>query len=1486
MIFLNKVKNNTFRLLVLLFALQMMEGMAQEQEAPQTAASTLEDRIISLQEKILGEGRTTQNLSEEDLASLPIGIYKQTNGLEYMILIDSAKFTTRGAFFNAYIVLEFTTTGKKLVFAGRNIAFQPGGLSVSTGSRLILVNNAPFDIVKDKITLNLLANQNYVEFDCNGFKSVNLKGAFVFSRDVLVPDESSGQYQSTERPNNPSNVTATFQVNSTDWGSLMTTINFTPFMVPSLKGLSFTVTDAIMDFSDVANPPNFQFPADYTHSFGSNINLWEGFFLREVKVKLFDELKTKNGRKEITAQNLIIDKIGVSGMFGVTPLFNREEGTMDGWPFSVDSIGVIIVKNQLRGGAFKGEVNIPMFDKDTPCKYRALVAQGTNGGTDFIFNIQPGRNLKADVLAADVEIYKTSTLTIAVIDGKFKPEALLHGHADIKGGDKLNIKALKFTNLHIISEAPYIKGGTWALTTTNGKADTKTGKDDGQNDIGKFPIVINRISFTHSQSMLRLGVEATLNLMNSSDKGFAATASVQVNGELVVTEERVGEEMVRNQDWKFKGIQVSDILIEAQGGVYSIYGRLSLYDNDKIYGNGFRGEVDATFTPGPKIKAIAQFGSVNGLRYWYVDGSVMLPAPIGTGFGVYGFGGGMYYHMILEQENKYEVDDFVNVNGAADKTSVGKSRSGARYVPSADIGLGLKATVILGTLPSPEPFNGDATFEIAFNSNGGVRLIRFRGEGYFMTPIEKRSAQVPIYADLDILYDFSNKSLHANLDTYVNVAGGMLKGIHPGGLAGSAVLHFDPEDWYIHIGTPEQRIGLNFIGMFQTTSYFMVGTLVSPMPTPPSRVSEILGGMNLDFMRDENKLANGGGFAFGSSLEMNTGRLEVLIFYGQFSAGAGFDVMLKNYRDAHCVGSTSPIGINGWYASGQAWAYVQGNIGVFVNLKFIKGEFEILRIGAAAVLQAKLPNPFWMQGVVGGEFSVLGGLVKGNCRFKVTIGQMCEIEGVSSVTGVKVIAEVQPKSNDPEVSVFTAPQVAFNVPVNKEFEMMDANNNYKAYRVKLEHLNVTSNSVAIAGALQWNEASDVVIFNPSEILPPRSTVKVDVKVTWEEKVNGAWRAMGTNGNTESEADATSFSTGDAPSFIPEENVQYSYPVTGQFNFHKSEYAQGYMKLKMGQNYLFGTQENGQTWNLVARFIAAGQITGIDVPLVYEQGNAFIRYTLPTNLTNDKPYMVRFVKVPTVQNVIDQNVSSSDVQLSTSEAGDVSTQMRDIEGTLTLAEEKQLYESYFKTSKFNTFLDKINSMTGYLTVGRIIPGIEVAEPAAWGYVSEVFDKVDLSGHNQTAALIGVEALPNNPWYLQYTYPRTYQYYPVSSSIKIGWRNPEPVGIPPLKGMYIEQNITTPELQADDVLTNSVSVNTSGRITYAYALTYYTYRDFYDLKNKAFDQYLNSISSAPIGAKNLLFNSYYDIVNGQYQFKLIYRLPGLNTVTTSKTFSIDW
>jgi hypothetical protein len=1432
--------------------------VAQTTEAP---SSRLADKIIAIQDKIIQEGKTTNQLSEKDLASLPVGIPKDIGGITYWVIIDSARFTPQGAFFNAYVILDFKTSGKNIAFMGRNIAFQPGGLAAATSSKLLLASEESIPL-NNKVALILKADgRNFVEMDCNGFKSVNIKGFFEFERDFLLPENPDGTIAAGK-------MTASLEVNTTDWGSMMANINLPAFQIPKVKGLSFSVRDAVIDLSDTANPPNFQFPKDYINTNGNNINLWQGFFLREARVRLYKELESSRGKKEVLIQNMLIDNMGVSGSLGVTNVFGQDEGSLNGWPFSVDSLGITVVKSQLKGAAARGLMNIPFFDKDQPTKYSAMIFDN-NGETDFLFSLSPSRNLKANVLAAEVELLQNSTIIVARTAGKLKPEAILNGTITIKSGELLNLNRIEFNTLHLTSDAPYIKSGVFSMT------------GNGQQKAANYPLVINKLGFAFNQSQMNLTVDGAINLMNSSGNGFGAQAMVNISGEVKQIEETQGDLIVKRQEWRYKDTKFSNITINVKTGAFSLDGSLTIYDKDPIYGNGFRGEINATFTPGPKVKAIAQFGVVKDNRYWYVDAMVVLPAPVGTGFGLYGIGGGLYYGMALQRPNVNSVGNFVTKTGSSDRLDVGASRSDARYIPDPTVGLGFKATVALGLIPSPQPFNGDATFEMSFNSSGGLRMIRFQGQGYFMSELSfPRNKNAPIYANLEILFDFKNSSLHANLDTYVNI-GGVLQGVNAGGLAGSAVLHFAPDEWYIHIGTPEQRIGLNFIGLVKTGAYFMVGTYIPGMPAPPQAVSDILGGMDLNFMRNENALANGGGFAFGAGLEIKTPRIEVLIFYGQFSAGLGFDIMLKNYGSARCAGGSGPIGINGWYASGQAWAYFQGSIGVFVDLTFIKGEFEILRIGAAAVLQAKLPNPLWMRGVVGGQFSILGGLVSGNCRFSITIGEECQIEGVSSVTGVKVISSLKPQPADGEVDVFTGPQAAFNVSIDKEFEMMDLNNNFKAYRVKLDHFKIISDGKELAGTLQWNDNKDVVIINPAEILPPKSKVKADVKVHWEQKVNGTWQPLSANGKTEGEQMASEFNTGTAPDYIPESNVLYSYPMTAQHNFMKREYPDGYMKLKVGQSYLFNKSDSGKEWDFVARFTAAGQPVGLSSPLSYQNGN--ISYQLP-GIANDKVFNVHFVKVPKgAAQAVDKNVVSAEKQLASNEAGNISTTTKEIQGTVTLAEEKKLYESFFRSSKFNTFGEKLDAMTGYQTVGRIMPGFNVYEPGAWANLTEVFDKAEVAGIGAYEPLLQLEALPDNVWFSSRIYPTIYELYPAEKSLTISWRPIDKAGLPPLKSMSINQD-DFPELSEQD-LTSAVN-GKPGRSIFVYSLSYYAYRDFYELRQKAFDLYTSRIGAAPLGAFRLMSIPYYDVDKGPLRFNLSYKLPGINRITTTKTFVINW
>ncbi len=233
--------------------------------------------------------------------------------------------------------------------------------------------------------------------------------------------------------------------------------------------------------------------------------------------------------------------------------------------------------------------------------------------------------------------------------------------------------------------------------------------------MGGFLISISDIGLK-SMSDTQLGLDFTLklNLVGESSGSFAADAGLTLVGTL--------DEGAGIQSWKYKTIQVNEIGVDIDGGAFKINGRLIFYRNDVMYGDGFNGTVKAEFTPGLKVTATAIFGNVKEMRYWYADALINFPVgiPIFAGVGIYGFGGGVYYGMKMDNQGV--------------GSDLGRTASGVVYVPDERSGLGLKAIVSIGSYPKPEAFNADVTFEISFFKGGGVRYIAFGGNGYIVTP--------------------------------------------------------------------------------------------------------------------------------------------------------------------------------------------------------------------------------------------------------------------------------------------------------------------------------------------------------------------------------------------------------------------------------------------------------------------------------------------------------------------------------------------------------------------------------------------------------------------------------------------------------------------------------------------------------------------------------------------------------------------------------
>ncbi|MDC1162535.1 hypothetical protein OAT18_03755, partial [Tenacibaculum sp.] len=956
--------------------------------------------------------------------------------------------------------------------------------------------------------------------------------------------------------------------------------------------------------------------------------------------------------------------------------------------------------------------------------------------------------------------------------------------------------------------------------------------------------------------------------------------------------------------------------VEANLGSVKFKGLVDIKDNDPVYGNGFYGELEADFND-INVKATAWFGKTD-VRYWYVDAyadlSGMPTKPTIGVVSVNGFGGGAYYHMTKKSNPPKLVYD-----GTPVKTP--GPPSGMDYVPDADSGLGFRA--MLGfELGSGKAFNGKIGFEMAFNRHGGLNRILFFGEAHIMKspkfkfgdkfkdkltkmqdkindfgennkviqklkeknlveyskvafPQNGLTFDVGIDAHFSMEMDFKNRSFHSEMEVYVNTPGNFFSGVGPRGRAGWAVFHTGPDGWYLHMGKPTDRIGLRVgIGGFsvKATTYLMIGDKIPGSPPPPQIVADILGVDlgKLDYMRDLNALGDGRGFAIGMDLSVDTGDITFLVFYARLMAGVGFDIMIKDYGDTACKGS-GQIGIDGWYANGQAYAYVAGELGIKVDLWFFSAKIPILKAGAAVLLQAKLPNPSWFRGYVGGYFSVLGGLIEGRFRFKLELGDECEIIGGAPLGGLKIISGITPDDEASEVDVFTTPQAAFNMKIDKSFELED-DQGVKTYRILLDEYTVTKDGKKIEGELEWTDSKDVANFISFDVLPPKSTIKVKVAVSFQELKSGTWVTIMAKGKKAQEIEERTFTTGEAPDYIPTKNIVYSYPVINQSYFYQKERASGYVRLKRGQPYLFSPESN---WKQKVRYTnVEGDISSNSVS--YDKGNRMVNFNF-SKLIKRKKYTVKIISFPPNQGDTENTVSYTNHDTG-QEGNVVKVRNKNVQDVVNNDAETELLKYTFTTSNYDTFAKKINAKRA---VKHYLEPIYSDVHAIQTDVrdSERIDAMELEGskYTENIPLVSVEAVLDDSYYKDRIFQLIYKGYPLESEFTFN-RDINLLGTVPKKGIDI-LTWYVPYLKERP---NYSLLNT--RIPFRYHMPYHYKRDFIDIQYKIVNKYLHEPDEykTQIQKYNYIINGAFPAIrSGKYKVKMQYTMPG-NILGTKAIF----
>ncbi|NIG55052.1 hypothetical protein [Chitinophaga sp. Cy-1792] len=1452
---------------ILLSLLFVKPALAMEDPVPAAVADTsLLDLAVShandVFEDIKKKSHFINALSSEDMGTLPVGIVREINGRIYVIAIDSAKLTPTGATFNAYFKFTFPGTKTELIFGAKNVAFTPGGIAASASTKLVLLNTKSIPINSHIDLIFPGDGSNYIEWDCNGFKAANLAGIFEFDKSWISPDDAAAD-----------KLRASMKVTVNDLNNIMATVDIPAFHINNLSDFSFKVKNATVDLSDVANPAGMTVTADMLEDASSPL-LWRGFYLQEVQVGLPQQLATAKGRPMVTVKNFYIDDQGISGSLSAANLVPLGEASLGGWGISVDKLGLSFSKNKLNGGELGGLMEIGFLGKD-PLGYNASVSM-RGSDTYYSFGVNTTVDKAYPFFAGEIKLNKNSRIQVSKTATDFLPVAVLSGKVTLSHS-LLSVKDISFQDLTLSTQRPYVHSGIFDINT------------DGNSKMSGFPIGFDSIHIGLSEGKVAIGAKVRLNFMNSSDKGFSGSTSFVITAaqQEQTQQVEVDHQMVTKTTthWKLDKVTINDIALTVNVMAFKLKGIVTIFDNHPLFGNGFRGMLDFQVSELiPKAKATAYFGSKDDYRYWHVDAYIGVTIPIGPVIQITGMMGGMSYHMERPANfDPYQARDSVDKKGGMtqDLSEI------FRYMPVKEAGLGFIGGVSLSFVQEVV-VNVNVALEIQFGTDGGFRYAQFDGAGYCVhLPLKaKNNAEAgedetaPVWVQFKMRYDNVNSTFDANFKTYINIAG-ILRGTNDRGLVGEAAFHVAPTDWWFYIGRPSQMFGLNIVGLAEIRTYFMMGTKVEDMPPLPAEVREVFDDVNTDFMAMENSMSTGRGFGFGAHFKV--GFSFDFGVYGDFALGAGTDILLRNYGEARCKGSNSVIGFNGWYASGQAYVYVKGDVGIRVKVFGKKRGFSIASLSAAVLLQAKLPNPSWFRGMVGVKYRILGGLVSGKANIKIELGTQCEIVGAKELN-VQVISDIKPDDQAQDVSVFATPQVAFNLAVGKSFSMLNEYDEVATYRISLDELKLLKDQQEIKGTTEINPDGTAASLVLRDILPPVSKLTAAAKVHIERQNGSSWEALKTSGNIDYETKSVSFTTGEAPDNIPWENVAYSYPVRRQYNFYPKEYGKGYIKLKRGQPYLFTATDNaGKKWKVTAA-MAPVQGQPVNTNISYDESVAMVNFDIPATLNKETIYGFAIQRTSA-----DGETSASNVQQKSTtvvgEDGDTTTYAQNtLKGVATSGLTKELISYNFRTSRYSTFVQKMNGTTNPYDLFDV----------ATNYISvigqrfdtdESFDKFEIEGDASVATkpLITMKAVTGNSWYQYSLLPLLYNGYPFHPSMTIT-RDPANGGIPPLDAIRLYNNDYSLYQLSDAAMKDGVAPSIPGKCRFMYYVSFYANDDFNELMNKATRFYINGGTPTP-QISRLLNSTFPDLQGNQfYPVEFQYRLPGSNMTTSTITRSI--
>ena len=1331
--------------------------------------------------------------TDNDPTLMPIKVANRaTDGRLYKVYLDDIIFTPNEATLDAYIVIEVPNTSQRIVFEAVDVHFTTKGPIVAP-LKLELFSDVPIRLNNSaKLTLKGGTGNTFIAVNCQGFAGMGIEGDIELCREKALPLHETTLAILPD----PERVNGSFQIFMPTWGDFYIAMDMEPFAVPAIKDYKWQIDSVIVDLSDVKSPsgvPPFGYNTALAGPSGFQ-NQWEGFFMENLSVTMPNQWSKSN--LTIAAQNILIDNMGFSGHVSASPLLPLADGNAGGWAFSIDSFDLTIVANNIQNIGLDGLIHIPLISNANSCgsgeptqndcfTYDAFVEPG---GTYHFDVTMPNTDFCAEMWqAGTINIYPSTSISMKYEDDDFTLKAIMDGSVviggDEGGGLSFDVPEIGFQGVEISNKSPYFSPGCWEFPDTLGAK------------IGGFGLWVNNLGMIETEEgdpALKFG--AKIELSNKVD--LTAEGGFRVIGEL--------KDYNGRQKWELKRVKIDSLCINGSfPGVEEIDGCVHFYDGNSqpTYGSGFRGSASVKFKKiEGYVQAVAQFGKMTDYKYFFVDALYCGDIPLGP-VQLNGLGGGVYYHMSRPASGAGLP---VCTGNIEIPSGIGSSISGVTYTPTDTAGLGLKLTIAFA-LGNKRAFNANTTFEVQFNEpnttgNSGISDAWIYGNGRFMANPKREDPPTytpggcppvgePFVCNVDLHMDFNNDHFHGNVEAFLD--NGMMKGVGPCGRMGWAEINFQPGDWYIKMGKPyygtgaDERMGLKFTIPFfgdiaQSKAYLQIGKNLDPIPPLPDWIAELTGleqsaGYNDLLPSRDGQTLTGNGFVFGADIQLGQRGFNFLIFEANMFAQAGFDLSLLDYGDeAICSNFGGQLGINGWYAIGQAYAGLDVGVDAKVKVFGQTKRFTIFDLAVAAALQAQLPNPIYMRGGIGADYNLLNGLVKGHCDFQFEIGEQCELQGASDpYENLPVVQATTPSEGAVEVPVSVEPVVTFNFPVESAFSMSDFGNNQVEYLVTVDEAKIMYKDWHVPA--KWELISDNTELRiiPEVFLPGNDSLNLYIKVHVDS--NGI--------NIHEEIKEVTFMTAAGADAILVDNVLGSYPLDGQYNFYKEEIAnhQGYILLDKGQPDLFFDNEDNY---LLARFRqAGGGCTTREVE--YEAMASKATFELPMDfLQPEEMYSMELVRIPISGDGYNidpcDNLPAGSAGATNGSSKFVSYQSVSDGGTNTTPSEKVIFKAHFRVSEYNTFKEKINAWYANADKSSLFNLPSNIEP---------LDKFEMGKAGE--ALVDIRpVLETTPWFtgsnvIQYMYSNLNPCYETGAVNICLNRDVEESGFPPIKGAIMKQ-----------------------------------------------------------------------------------------------------